>query len=69
MKLVIKYYDESLAALGNGANINEIVALPVREAIGRFKYVPEESVNDEFKKISDDLSYQIKVAESNKEDY
>ncbi len=69
MKLVIKYYDESLAALGNGANINEIVALPVREAIGRFKYVPEENVNDEFKKISDDLSYQIKVAESNKEDY
>jgi V/A-type H+-transporting ATPase subunit A len=69
MKLVIDYYDESNEALNNGAKINDIVALPVRESIGRFKYVPEEKVNEEFKKISDELSYQIKVAQTNKEEY
>ena len=69
MKLVIKYYDESLAALNEGANINEIVALPVREAIGRFKYIEEKNVDAEFENVSQELASQLKLAAARKEDF
>ena len=41
MKLVIMYYESSLEALKNGADVEKLAALPVREAIGRFKYIHE----------------------------
>ena len=69
MKLVINFYDQSLAALNNGANINDIVAMPVRESIGRFKYVKENDVEKEFKAVSADLTTQVKLAEAKKEDF
>ena len=34
------------------------LALPVRDKIGRAKYIPEESVKAEFEKIESDLSSQ-----------
>ena len=43
MKLVTEFYDESLDALGKGADIEDIVKLPVRESIGRFKYIHEDN--------------------------
>lgn len=69
MKLVVEYYDESLEALNKGANIEDIVALPVREAIGRFKYTPEEKVNDEYSRVSHELKNQLKDAVDKKEDF
>ena len=69
MKLVIKYYDESLAALEEGATIDDVVALPVRESIGRFKYIAEEDVNSEYEKVSGELASQLKLAAAAKEDY
>ncbi len=69
MKLVIKYYDESLAALQAGASIERIVALPVRESIGRFKYVKEDDVDKEYAEISEDLASQLRLAQAAKEDY
>ncbi len=69
MKLVIKYYDESLEALSGGASIEDVVALPVRESIGRFKYVREENVEAEYEKISGELAAQLKLAQAEKEDY
>ena len=69
MKLVVEYYDESLEALNKGANIEDIVALPIREAIGRFKYTPEEKVNDEYSRVSHELKNQLKDAVDKKEDF
>ncbi len=69
MKLVTSYYDESLEALAAGAGIEEIVALPVRESIGRFKYVPEEKVDSEYSSVMQELNSQLKLARSRKEDY
>ncbi len=40
MKLILAYYDTALDALDKGADIEDLVAVPIREAIGRFKYVP-----------------------------
>ena len=41
LDIVLKFYDEGLRGLENGAYLNEIVAMPVRERIARAKYLPE----------------------------
>ena len=69
MKLVTEYYDSTLEALKKGANIEDIVKLPVREAIGRFKYIREENVDSEYEKISHELKMQLKEAVERKEDF
>ena len=69
MKLVINYYDGSLEALSQGANIEDVVALPVREAIGRFKYITEENVDSEYDRINSELNSQLKLAAARKEDF
>ncbi len=48
MELVLAYYDKSLSALEQGVSINELVKLPVREKIGRFKYIATEIMEKEF---------------------
>lgn len=48
MKLILAFYDNSAAAIENGADIERIVKLSVREKIGRFKYVEESNVDTEF---------------------
>jgi V/A-type H+-transporting ATPase subunit A len=42
LKIIMDYYDLSSEALANDASFSKLVGLPVREAIGRLKYVPEE---------------------------
>ncbi|MCR5703576.1 MAG: V-type ATP synthase subunit A [Eubacterium sp.] len=59
MKLVLGYYDEARAALDEGAKIEELVKLPVREAIGRFKYTHENDLDREYERITDQLSKEI----------
>jgi V/A-type H+-transporting ATPase subunit A len=44
ISLVLLYYDMSREALNKGVSIGEIVRLPVREAIGRFKYLPNDQI-------------------------
>ena len=62
MKLVLAYYDQSLEALNNGAAVHELINLPVREQIGRYKYVLEDQLDAEYKKVLDTLAAQIKEA-------
>ena len=51
MKLILTFYDICLEALDKGANINKLIAMEVREPIGRFKYTAEEKVDERFKEI------------------
>jgi len=51
LKTILYFYKEGLAALAQGADFNKISGLAVRESIGRFKYVTEDRVNEEFDKI------------------
>ena len=51
LKTILYFYQEGLAALAQGADFNKISGLAVRESIGRFKYVTEDRVNEEFDKI------------------
>ena len=55
MKLILGFYDKSQAALNDGASIEKIVAMPVREKIGRFKYVKEDEIQKSFDEISAEL--------------
>ena len=68
MKLVIDFYDKALEALNGGADIERIVKMPVREAIGRFKYVEETGVIDEFETIEAKLDAELKEASVKEED-
>ena len=59
MKLILKYYDECNDALAKGGNIETLVALPVREQIGRFKYVHTDDIKNEYELINGKLEQQV----------
>lgn len=69
MQLVLAYFDEANNALSQGARVNDLIALPVREAIGRFKYVAEEDVESRYSEILATLKEQAKEAVARKEDF
>ena len=59
MQLVLDYYDKAVEALDQGASIEDLVKLPVREQIGRFKYVQEKDIQAEYEAVLKALSKQI----------
>ncbi len=59
MQIILDYYDGAADALEKGININELVSLPVREAIGRIKYVQSEAIAEEYKRIKFQLDTEI----------
>ncbi len=59
MKLVMGFYEQAAEALKEGADINALIKMPVREAIGRFKYTHEDDLDEEYEKISNRLSQEI----------
>lgn len=62
IKLILNFYDVALELLNKNVDIEEILSLPVREKIGRFKYVKYSSINDEYKKIDIQLAKEAKSA-------
>ena len=58
-KLVYLFYEESAKALKEGANINDIVAMDVREDIGRYKYTEESNIEERYKEVHDALIREI----------
>jgi len=59
MRAILSYYDKALDGLNKGADIEMLVNLPVRERIGRYKYEPEDKINDEFEQIEAQLESEI----------
>lgn len=59
MLLVNAFYDRATEALSQGASLNKLISMPVREQIGRFKYVREDALDEEFKKVDEMLNAQI----------
>ncbi|MGN0469725.1 MAG: V-type ATP synthase subunit A [Acutalibacteraceae bacterium] len=68
MKLILKYYDECNDALAKGGNIETLVALPVREQIGRFKYVHKDDIKNEYELINGKLEQQVDASLIKEED-
>ena len=59
MELVIGFYDYSLEALKEGASIQKLISMAVREKIGRFKYTLDENIDAEYDRISKELHTEI----------
>lgn len=57
MQLVLAYFDKTTAALDKGANLDLMINMPIRERIGRFKYVKEDEVDQNY----DDILYNLDV--------
>lgn len=68
MKLILSFYDRSRAALEDGVDTEALVALPVREAIGRFKYTMPEQVEERYQAVLAQLDTELEQARAAKED-
>ena len=69
MFLVVHYYDQFVEALEKGAKADDLIALPVRERIGRFKYVAPDKIAAEYGDVCAELAREIEEAVKNKEDF
>jgi V/A-type H+-transporting ATPase subunit A len=61
MKLILEFHEQAQLALSAGKDINEILRLPVREKIGRYKYTQ----NDNIKQVYSEIEREIGSALSN----
>lgn len=68
MKLVLYYFDTATDAVDNGANVNKLIDVPVRERIGRIKYVPEDKVPEEARQIKDELNKEVEEVQKTAEE-
>lgn len=69
MRLIMAYYNLSKDAVKRGANYNKLISLPVREQIGRFKYVKEEDTGKRFDEIMKELKESISDLISKGDEY
>lgn len=69
IKLILEYYDEALSAAEKGADTEALTELPVREKIGRFKYIPEDETDAAYEKISLEISAETASAAEQREEY
>ena len=65
---MLSYYDVGLDALRKGANLDDLIGLPVRERIARAKEVPQEKVDEVFAEISALLKQQAAETVGKEED-
>jgi V/A-type H+-transporting ATPase subunit A len=61
LKTILSFYEKSLVALQEDASFNKLVSLPVREQIGRMKYVPETEIEARCDEISRQMTEQIRA--------
>jgi len=61
LKLIMGYYYKAVEAVDAGISINKIFAIPVRERIGRAKYVPEAQMDQVFGEIETELNQQFEA--------
>lgn len=59
MKLILGFNDEAAKVIAKGADVEEVAELPVREKIGRFKYIEEEKTDAEFQRLSLEISEEL----------
>lgn len=59
LKLILTNYDLGLSALEKNVDVEDILALDVKEKIGRSKYVEEADVREKFKEIEQEMKAEI----------
>ncbi len=68
LKMILGYYDMSMDAAAKGAPFGKLASLPVRESIGRFKYVEESDVDEAYEKIMGDMKKEISALVSREDE-
>ena len=62
LEIILKYDDLGRDAINKGADMNAVFALPVREQIGRAKYVEANKYEDAYAKIGAQMAEEIAKA-------
>ena len=62
MRLVNAFYEKAVDALAKGAELRKLISMPVRERIGRFKYVKADALDEEYARVREELDAQIAAA-------
>lgn len=60
LRMILAFYDLGKDALDRGVNYDSLVILPVRESIGRYKYVKEEESEVYYHNIFDELKKDVR---------
>lgn len=63
LNLIIKFYDLGLVAIESNKSFKNIENLPVKERIGRFKYVEEKDIAKETQSIINDMETEFMMLE------
>lgn len=58
LQLILDFYRKGKLALDSGANLSDVINLPIRERIGRSKYIPEDQ-KQQFAVIESELAAQM----------
>ena len=56
----MEFYEKCLAVLSEKVSVDSMIALNVRERIGRFKYIPEEETKESYAEIKNEIKLQLK---------
>ncbi len=64
LKIILSFYYKSQEAIKKGADIKDLFKMPVREKIGRMKFVPQDEIKAAYDQIEDELSSQIEALSS-----
>ena len=59
LRLILTLHHESLVALENDADLNDVISIKAKEAIGRAKYVTEDEVDAKYAQIEKDMKQQL----------
>lgn len=59
MKLVMAFYEKAVEALAQGAPLQKLINMPVREQIGRFKYTHEDELDQVYEDVKKELHVEI----------
>lgn len=59
LRLILEYYRQGSDAIEKGADYHPLVNLPIRETIGRFKYIEEKDVDAEYERVLEELTKNI----------
>jgi V/A-type H+-transporting ATPase subunit A len=59
LKLIMLFHHEGLVAVEAGKNLDKILDLPVRERIGRARFIPEDQVDKTFTELEAQLRAEM----------
>ena len=59
LKLILKYFNDGMKALQDGADFKALSEIPVREKIGRFKYIEEKEIAESYENVNRQIDQEI----------